>query len=149
MAAPSRKKNYHNRKGITEDLREALDEYGAEVLTALENVGIQTAEAMAMRLRTTNQPPASSGGTANPSKRRMWKRYAASWDYEAMRYPHRSGLFKVTVYNKRHYQLTHLLENGHRTRNGQMTRAFKHIEPIADEYLESYLERVEKEIKNK
>lgn len=132
-------------KGISDDLRKAMEEYGADVLKEAEKVSVQTAENIVRQLRTTNQPPASSSGSAQPRKRRMWKQYAASWDFQATRYPV-SSAFKVIVYNKRHYQLTHLLEKGHRTRNGTTTRAFKHIEPIANRELDDYVKKLEKSI---
>lgn len=133
------------RKGLSQDLRKAMEQYGEDVLLEAEKVSVQTAESMVRQLRTTNQPPASSSGSATPRKRRMWKQYSASWDYQAARYPARSA-FKVTVYNKRHYQLTHLLEKGHKTRNGTTTRAFKHIEPIANRELDDYVKKLEKSI---
>lgn len=50
----------------------------------------------------------------------------------------------ATIYNATDYQLTHLLEKGHATRNGKRTRAFKHIEPIHDECCEKFESGVEK-----
>ena len=41
-----------------------------------------------------------------------------------------TGLKGYSVYNKKHYQLTHLLEKGHQTRKGGRTKALEHIAPV-------------------
>lgn len=51
------------------------------------------------------------------------------------------------VWNKTNYQLTHLLEFGHLTRNGGRTRKFEHIRPVEDKLKKEIPKRVEKAIK--
>lgn len=47
------------------------------------------------------------------------------------------------AYNKRHYQLTHLLENGHASRGGgRSTPAHKHIGPVNQKIIESFYQGV-------
>ncbi|MBQ4031600.1 MAG: HK97 gp10 family phage protein [Bacilli bacterium] len=53
-----------------------------------------------------------------------------------------------TVHNATDWQLTHLLENGHTTRNGGRTKAFVHIRPVEEKYVNQYQQDVEKLIKN-
>ena len=56
------------------------------------------------------------------------------------------------VHNKDHYQLTHLLEKGHRIkRNGTIkgnAKAFPHIEPVEKQSNEKYTRKVENLIRN-
>ena len=63
--------------------------------------------------------------------------YAKSW---TLKKAVKSGkTLKATVYNKDHYQLTHLLEDGHARIDGGRTQAYPHIahaEEVAAEALE-------------
>lgn len=55
----------------------------------------------------------------------------------------------VTIYNKTDYQLTHLLEKSHLTRDGtSRTTPKPHIKPAEEKYTEKFVEGVEKIIKN-
>ncbi len=52
--------------------------------------------------------------------------------------------YVVDIYNKTNYQLTHLLEFGHATRNGGYTTPQPHIKKVEEKYNELY----EKDIKD-
>ena len=55
--------------------------------------------------------------------------------------------YVVKVWNRTNYQLTHLLEFGHATRNGGRTRAFPHIRPVEEKYSREFLKELEKKIR--
>ena len=58
------------------------------------------------------------------------------------------GFINCTIYNATNWQLTQLLENGHTTRNGGKTKAFVHIKPVEEKYVNEYIKNVEDKIKN-
>lgn len=77
--------------------------------------------------------PSKKGPRENP----YWK----GWSRK--KYTKSKRRYIVDIYNKTNYQLTHLLENGHSTKNGGHTKAQPHIKPIEEKYNKLY----EKEIK--
>lgn len=79
--------------------------------------------------------------------------------------PKRSGDYKKSITSKKewenslgagyiwyvkspHYRLSHLLENGHATRNGGRTHATHFIKNASDPIIESYIKSVEEVIRN-
>lgn len=55
--------------------------------------------------------------------------------------------YHKVIWNKTNYQLTHLLEFGHATRNGGRTRAIPHIRPVEQKYNVEFVDLLEKKIR--
>lgn len=124
-------------KSVSAQLDKILEQYGRKADEAVEKSAKRAGRDTAKDLKNTS--PKRTGA------------YASSWTTKVTRSSGR--LIGVTVYNKEHYQLTHLLENGHVIKNGVGTygraRAIKHIAPaeqkgIADfeEYAREELEKI-------
>ena len=116
------------------DVKEILNEYSQDVQEGIEEEGQSVAKEIVKELKNHE-------GTY---KIRTGK-YNKGWriNTKAGR-----GYFNHTVWNATDWQLTHLLENGHATRNGGKTRAFEHIKPIEKKYVKQFENDVENIIKN-
>lgn len=55
--------------------------------------------------------------------------------------------YHKVIWNKTNYQLTHLLEFGHVTRNGGRTKAIPHIRPVEEKYKVEFVDLLEKKIR--
>ena len=106
--------------GFQVQLDNILDEYSKEVARATNNSIDVIAKEAVSKLKNTS-PKRPGGGD-----------YARSWGLKRKR--GKSRINEVVVHNKNHYQLTHLLENGHVIRNGVgeygRAPAIKHIQPV-------------------
>lgn len=100
-------------KSVAIQMKQILDEFDEKVNKVLDEAANETADEAADKLRNTS--PRKSG------------EYAEGWTVK------REGHGDVIVHNT-HYQLTHLLENGHVIRNKKgtygRTSGKKHIKPV-------------------
>jgi hypothetical protein len=93
-----------------------LDEYGAEVVHAVQDVVPDVGKEAAKKLRA--ESPRKTG------------KYRKGWTSQSN--VTRTGA-EATVYGKSGtYQLAHLLENGHAKRGGGRTKAIVHIKPVEE-----------------
>lgn len=111
---------------LTATVDELLKDYGDEVYKVLNKCVEEVAEEAKAKLQAENHfaPGRSPSGA-----------YAQSWINEKL--PAKNYGTKQVVRNEDHYQLTHLLEKGHVSRNGTgrtfgKVPAYPHIAPVND-----------------
>ena len=96
-------------EGVARQLQKVLDEYIEQVNETSDECMDQTAKETVQDLKQTSPKRKVNGGA-----------YAKSWAVK------KEG-HRYIVHNKKHYQLTHLLENGHLVKNQYGT--YKRWEP--------------------
>lgn len=122
---------------FTQIVQEVVNEYGQDVKADAQKICAQIAPEIVNRLKTTS-----------PRSNIAHNHYADSWTYTMN--TDRYGTIKVTVYNEKHYQLTHLLENGHEIiahgKHIGRYKGVKHIKPAQDWAVEEITKELEKKL---
>lgn len=115
-------------EALSEELGEYFDSITEDVKTAVR----ETAEECVEEIK--QKSPKRSGA------------YRKSWTMtEAY---NRHGSIRFVVHNKKHYRLTHLLENGHAKKNGGRVDGIPHIAPAEKNAERNLIKRIEVAIKN-
>jgi hypothetical protein len=111
-----------------ENYKEDIDE---DVIEAVDEITKKARD----ELKQTS--PRGKGTRSNP--------YYKGWAIKLSK--KRIGVYHNVIWNKTNYQLTHLLEFSHATRNGGRTKAIPHIRPIEQKYNVEFVETLEKKIR--
>ena len=121
---------------LDEEIKKALEDYNVEVVRVTNESIKETAKEAAKMLK--------NGG---PYKNRTGA-YAKDWT--AGQREKTKSVIQVqgyTVYNKDHFQLTHLLEYEHQSRNGGRVKEFAHIAPVNDQMGEMVANKIESKLR--
>lgn len=113
---------------LANELLKELETYRNVTVELMEGVVKETAKETVRQLKNTS--PKDSG------------EYAKSWRSKRDNTLKGKWAFSMVVYNKDHYQLTHLLEHGHAKVGGGRVAGIEHIEPaerLAERVLEETL----------
>ena len=117
-----------------EELEKAIKDYLEDYVEDIEKDVEETTDSLTKEavdeLKRTS--PKGHGLRKNP--------YHKGWTRQANKKI--KGKYTIKIHNKTNYQLTHLLEFGHVTRNGGRTKAIPHIRPIEEKYNQLYEEKI-------
>lgn len=113
------------------DINDILNEYSEDIQVAITESAEKVAKEGADRLKTSS--PKRTG------------KYAKGWRVKTTK---GQGFINCVVYNATNYQLTHLLEKSHLTRNGGKTKPQVHIAPVEEYCNNKYEKEVETIIEN-
>ncbi|WP_271814496.1 HK97 gp10 family phage protein [Clostridium beijerinckii] len=114
---------------LSNEIAKALTEYTEDVTKGIEKEKRINAKKAVEMLKAAS--PKSESATSGE--------YANSWTTSKI-----DG--KQVIYNKEHYQLTHLLEYGHANRDGGRTPGKPHIRPVEEFISDRFIEGVKKVI---
>lgn len=115
----------------TTELNKVLEEYVDRVGEKSDTIMEEAAEDSVNKLKSVSFGKYSKG------------KYSKSWSVKKMKY---SGNTKFVVHNKKYYQLTHLLENGHAKVNGGRVEAIEHIKPVEEYGKQQVIRKLEAEL---
>ena len=124
-------------ESVSVQMKELLETFSKEVQEVTDEEMRAGAEEAVQKLRATSPKRSSPGGRPG--------RYARGWRFK------KDGFNGYVVYNATDWQLTHLLENGHRIGNqfGEFGRVngIKHIKPVEEWAQETIPLRISRGIK--
>lgn len=119
------------------DVKDLLNEYSDSIQEGIDKEAQDIAKEAVNELKATSPKRPKSG------------KYARGWRVNTKK---GRGFINCTVHNATNWQLTHLLENGHRImRNGEkvgVADAKVHIRPVEQKVISQYQHDVERIIKN-
>lgn len=115
---------------LAKEITKALESYADDISEAVEEVANEVGKEAVDEIKQTS-----------PKKR---GNYAKGWRLKKDKLG--KGKYFVKIHNKTDYQLTHLLEFGHATKNGKRTKAIPHIRPAEQKYSKKYEQELKRKI---
>lgn len=116
--------SFSKNKSLSKQVGMILDDYNKEVVEASNKAIMSVSRKAVQQLKATSPKRPGHG------------QYAQSWASKKLE-TSLHGVQERVVYNRDHYRLTHLLENGHAVYNKQggpfgRANGIKHIKPVED-----------------
>lgn len=124
-----------------EDLQQVLNEYLEDYVEDItEGVEETTDTVTKEAVKELQQTSPRGKGARNKPYYKGWRRQKGKEN---------RGKYTIKIHNATNYQLTHLLEFSHATRNGGRTKELPHIRPVEDKYNKVYEQRLTTVIKRR
>lgn len=122
-----------------DELQKAVMDYLENYKEDIDEDVIETVDEVTKKARDELKQisPRGKGKRSNP--------YYKGWSIKLSK--RRTGEYNKVIWNKTNYQLTHLLEFGHVTRNGGRTKPIPHIRPIEEKYNVEFVDLLKKKIR--
>lgn len=128
-------------------MKVSLDSLDEEIKKELENFNVEVVRATNESIKEAAREATRTLKKGGPYKNRTGK-YARDWTTRQRE--KNKSVIEVqgyTVYNKKNYQLTHLLEHGHQSRNGGRVKEFAHIAPVNEQIGEMIASKIESKLR--
>ena len=124
-----------------DELQKALTDYLENYVEDIEEDVKDTVTEVAKEAKQELVQTSPRSGIARKTK------YYKGWAIRNGGRTRKNHYYGKTVWNKTNYQLTHLLEFGHATRNGGRTNPQPHIRPVEEKYGTKFADLLEKKIR--
>ena len=115
---------------LSKEVMKYLTEYKEDISEAVEEVANEVGKEAISELKQNS--PKKTGS------------YAKGWRLKKDKLG--KNRYIVKIHNKTDYQLTHLLEFKHATRNGGTTKAIPHIRPVEEKYKKKFEKKLKQKI---
>ena len=128
---------------LSKAILDCLEEYQGVTEEACKSGVLETADDAVKELRSAH-PVGSEGQPAG--KYGSWDEYDKGWKKRLATMKTKQTGILATVYNEKHYRLTHLLEKGHALVGGGRAQAFPHIAPVEQQCDENLIKNIRKNL---
>lgn len=119
---------------LNREVMKYLQEYKESIDTEVENIANEVGKKAVTELQQKSPKGAR-------------KEYCKGWRLKKEKY--NKSIYSVKIYNATDYQLTHILENGHATKNGGRTKPQPHIKPVEKKYSKEFEEKLKENVRRK
>ena len=124
-----------------EELEKTITEYLENYVEDIEEDVEDTTNTVIKEAKQELVQKSPKSGIARDTK------YYKGWAIKNGGRTRKGKYYSKVIWNKTNYQLTHLLEFGHATRNGGRTTPQPHIRPVEEKYGEKFADLLEKKIR--